>query len=110
VSDLARGGPIELPDGGLRDGDVILRYWTEDDMPALVTAVQDEEISRWLPLIPQPYGDQEARMFVSEAENERKKATGLHLAAVDSEFPGALLGSLAAQIHLEDASCAWATG
>jgi Acetyltransferase (GNAT) domain len=105
VSDLPRGGPIELPEGGLSDGVVTLRYWTEDDIPALVTAVQDEEITRWLPLIPQPYGDEQARMFLSETEDERKKATGLHLAAVDSEFPEALLGSLAAQIHLEDASC-----
>ena len=36
----------------LRDGDLVLRPWAEADVPALVEACNDPEISRWIPLIP----------------------------------------------------------
>ena len=48
----------------LRDGDVELRAWTLDDVPALVAACNDDEIQRWLPMIPRPYTDDDARAFV----------------------------------------------
>ena len=39
----------------LRDGDLVLRPWTEDDVPALVAGCNDPEIARWIPIIPSPY-------------------------------------------------------
>jgi RimJ/RimL family protein N-acetyltransferase len=48
----------------LRDGDLELRGWTSDDVPALVAACNDEEIRRWLPMIPSPYTDDDAQAFV----------------------------------------------
>jgi len=48
----------------LRDGDLVLRAWTEDDIPALVVAIDDPEISRWIPLIPHPYTETDARAFL----------------------------------------------
>ncbi len=48
----------------LRDNDLVLRSWTEDDVPALVAACNDPEISRWIPLIPSPYTEEDARTFV----------------------------------------------
>lgn len=48
----------------LRDGDVQLRAWTLDDVPALVAACNDDEIQRWLPMIPSPYTEDDARAFV----------------------------------------------
>src|SRR5262245_29919256 len=35
-----------------------------DDVPALVAACNDEEIRRWLPLIPSPYTEEDARTFI----------------------------------------------
>ena len=48
----------------LRDGDLVLRPWTEDDVPALVDACNDPEIRWWIPLIPSPYTDRDALAFI----------------------------------------------
>jgi len=48
----------------LRDADVVLRAWREDDVPALVVACNDPEISRWIPVIPSPYAEEDARAFI----------------------------------------------
>ena len=48
----------------LRDGDLALRPWTEADVPALVIACNDPEISYWIPLIPSPYTEEDALTFV----------------------------------------------
>ena len=39
----------------LRDGDLVLRPWTEDDVDAIVAGCNDPEIARWIPTIPHPY-------------------------------------------------------
>jgi RimJ/RimL family protein N-acetyltransferase len=48
----------------LRDGNLVLRSWTEDDVGALVAAINDLEIARWIPLIPHPYTEDDAREFL----------------------------------------------
>jgi RimJ/RimL family protein N-acetyltransferase len=48
----------------LRDADLVLRQWTEDDIPALVASCNDPEIARWIPPIPQPYTEDDARAFI----------------------------------------------
>jgi RimJ/RimL family protein N-acetyltransferase len=48
----------------LRDGDLLLRPWTEEDVPALVEACNDPEIPRWIPVIPSPYTEDDARAFI----------------------------------------------
>ena len=48
----------------LRDGDLELRPWSEDDVPALVAACNDPEIVRWIPPIPSPYTEADALAFV----------------------------------------------
>ena len=48
----------------LRDGDLALRPWTEDDVPALVVACNDAEITHWIPVIPSPYTEADALAFV----------------------------------------------
>ena len=48
----------------LRDSDLVLRAWTEDDVPALVDACNDPEITRWIPVIPSPYTEEDALAFV----------------------------------------------
>jgi RimJ/RimL family protein N-acetyltransferase len=49
----------------LRDGELVLREWTEDDVPALVAGCNDPEIAYWIPMIPHPYTDADARAFLS---------------------------------------------
>jgi RimJ/RimL family protein N-acetyltransferase len=48
----------------LRDGDLVLRQWAEDDVRALVAACNDPEIIRWIPAIPSPYTVENALAFV----------------------------------------------
>jgi RimJ/RimL family protein N-acetyltransferase len=49
----------------LRDGELVLRDWTENDVPALAVAINDPEIAHWIPLIPHPYTEDDAREFLS---------------------------------------------
>ena len=48
----------------LRDGELVLRPWTEDDVHALVVACNDPEITHWIPCIPSPYTGEDALAFV----------------------------------------------
>jgi RimJ/RimL family protein N-acetyltransferase len=48
----------------LRDREIDLRPWTIDDVPALVDACNDPEIRHWIPMIPRPYTEQDARAFI----------------------------------------------
>jgi RimJ/RimL family protein N-acetyltransferase len=48
----------------LRDGELLLRYWKESDVPALVAACNDAEIAHWIPAIPRPYTEADARSFI----------------------------------------------
>jgi RimJ/RimL family protein N-acetyltransferase len=48
----------------LRDGDIQLRPWTLDDVPAIVAACNDAEIHHWIPAVPSPYTEEDARAFV----------------------------------------------
>jgi len=48
----------------LRDGDLVLRPWTEDDVPAIVAGCNDPDVAHWIPLIPHPYTDEDALAFI----------------------------------------------
>lgn len=48
----------------LREAELELRPWSEDDVPALVAACNDSEIVRWIPVIPSPYTEDDALAFV----------------------------------------------
>jgi RimJ/RimL family protein N-acetyltransferase len=59
--------PAAPPDPPLTDGVVTLRPWTEAEVPALVAACQDEEMSRWLDMLPHPYTESDGRAYVTAA-------------------------------------------
>jgi RimJ/RimL family protein N-acetyltransferase len=48
----------------LRDGDLVVRAWNEADVPALVEACNDVEITHWIPVIPSPYTEADALAFI----------------------------------------------
>lgn len=69
----------------LEDGEILLRPFTEEDVPAIAAACQDPEIPRWT-RVPSPYSEDDARMFVRHADHQA-------FAIVDREG-GELLGSI----------------
>jgi RimJ/RimL family protein N-acetyltransferase len=48
----------------VRGEGLVLRPWTEDDVPTITAACQDPEIQRWIPAIPRPYTEQDALRFI----------------------------------------------
>ena len=78
----------------LADGVVALRPWEESDAPELARCLDgDEEISRWLDMIPQPYSVEDALSFIGIATSGK----GDRLFAVTDAVTGRLLGSVGAR-------------
>ena len=73
-----------------RDGDLVLRPFTLEDVPAITRACQDAEIQRWIPVIPRPYTDEDARSFVTADD------LGHQFAIVDR---GELVGSIGMRVN-----------
>jgi RimJ/RimL family protein N-acetyltransferase len=86
MTDLLRGQP-------LTDGVLTLRPWNEADAPELAACIDgDEEISRWLDQIPQPYGLENALAYIrGTTGNERETRF-----AVTEAAGGRVLGSVGA--------------
>jgi RimJ/RimL family protein N-acetyltransferase len=83
--------PLRWPERPLADGAVALDRMTQADVPAIVTAI-DDEILRWLPL-PAPYTTDDAVAFLGwQAEMAEQGAT-LNF-ALRSQPGGPLLGSI----------------
>lgn len=49
----------------LRDDQLVIGAWVEDDAAAVHAACQDRAIQRWIPRIPRPYTLEHARAFVA---------------------------------------------
>jgi RimJ/RimL family protein N-acetyltransferase len=79
----------------LRGEGLLLRPWTEADVPALVAACSDPEIPRWIPVIPQPYTEVDARRFV---RGEWRANPGHQLAVTEN---GTVVGSIGMTVNEE---------
>jgi RimJ/RimL family protein N-acetyltransferase len=84
---------IVMPTSPLRDGPTALRGWQDSDIPALVRACQDPEISRWT-RVPTPYGEAEAYAYRLARDAAIPAGAMAPFAIVDAEAPERLLGSI----------------
>jgi RimJ/RimL family protein N-acetyltransferase len=76
---------LAAPEPPLSDGVVTLRPWNEEDIPALVECIDgDEEIARWLDMVPQPYRDSEAQAWVELATTFWREGTAAPFAVIDA--------------------------
>ncbi len=82
------------PDPPLTDGVVSLRPWSEADVAAIVAACGEDEIARWLDMIPQPYTGQDARIYIASTEEGWRDGSAQSFAVTDAET-GDVLGSIA---------------
>jgi len=79
----------------LRDGELVLRPWNEGDADTLVTLLNDREIARWIPLIPHPYTEQDARAFL-----DGEAAPGEHRLAITAN--GDVVGGIGMGVNAFD--------
>ena len=86
MADLLRAQPLS-------DGVLTMSPWTEADAPELAASIDgDEEITRWLDQIPQPYGVENALAYIrGTTGNERETRF-----AVTGADGGRVLGSIGA--------------
>src|SRR5450759_56891 len=94
---LAMSHALTPPDPPLSDGVVTLRPFRADDAPAIAVACQDLEIQRWIPIIPVPYTEADARRFILMTLQAWHDGTSCEFAIVDAG-DDRLLG--AAGLHL----------
>ena len=89
--------PLQPPTPPLSDGVVTLRPLRADDSPAITAACQDAAIQRWIPLIPVPYGEADARRFILMTLQAWKDGTGYEFAITDAATD-AWLGSIGVHV------------
>src|SRR5262245_18505535 len=79
---------MELP----ADGGIILRPWRDDDAAAVTQLCQDPEIARWIPVIPSPYTEADARAFLEHSRRAWELGDTYGFAIVDED--GNVLGAI----------------
>lgn len=84
---------IVLPAGPLIDGETALRPWRDADIPALVAACQDREISRWT-RVPHPYGETDAKAYMLQRYHGPETGLAAPFAIVSAADDTHLLGSI----------------
>jgi RimJ/RimL family protein N-acetyltransferase len=85
---------IAAPDPPLTDAVVTLRQWDERDVPTLIECIDgDDEMTRWMDAIPQPYLNGEARTWVEQASSFWRAGTSAPFAITDADT-GAVLGGV----------------
>jgi RimJ/RimL family protein N-acetyltransferase len=77
----------------LRDGDLLLRRPNYGDVDAIVEACADEEIVRFIPLMPSPYGRSDAEWWIDRADEVWRDGSACPFAIVDAGS-GAFLGAI----------------
>jgi len=71
----------------VRGEHVVLRGWRLEDVPAVTAACQDEDIARWLALVPRPYTEADARFYIEQCN-----------AAADDRRPFAIADASTAEL------------
>jgi RimJ/RimL family protein N-acetyltransferase len=79
----------------LRDGDLVLRPWSEDDVEAMVSGCNDPEVAHWIPTIPHPYTAADARSFI------RGDVRGDH-DALAIELDGSVVGGIGMGVNAHE--------
>ncbi len=84
---------MNLQQASLSDEVIAIRPWSPDDAPALAEALQDRQISRWIRVIPFPYGERDALEYIERtiAPKEEPDAAGF---AIETRDGATLLGQI----------------
>ncbi len=77
----------------LGDGTIVLRPYTETDVPDLVKACSDPESQRWVIMLPRPYTERDAREFLGTAAAGWERSHDANYCIADAAS-GRLLGGI----------------
>ena len=80
----------------ISDGEVSLREWRNEDMPAMIAMLDDEPIARWT-RVPHPYRESDAQDYLARGDAERERGEGINLGVFDATS-GELLGSMSLRL------------
>ena len=83
---------LSPPEPPLGDGVIALRPFLDDDVPQLVEALSDPEVSRWT-TIPFPYSEENGRLWVKRANELWRNREDTPLAVTETAT-GRLLGGI----------------
>ena len=78
-----------------RDGDLVLRPWTEDDVDAMVAGCNDQDVARWIPTIPSPYTHDDALAFIRGEVRPDHQALAI-------EVGGRVVGGIGLGLNVHD--------
>ena len=88
---------LPFPEPPLQANGIRLRPWREADVPAIVVGGSDRLVATFIPTIPTPYTEADARMWLAAQEPARRAGRSLELAIADAADDSAL-GSIAARV------------
>ena len=96
MRDLTQIGELPL----LSDHAVTLRPWRADDAAAVSAMCDDEDMARWMPLMPHPYTLADGEQWVGDAARKWREERWANFAAEDAAS-GALVGSCGLRIETQ---------
>ena len=82
----------------LEDDVIALRRWDESDIEDSVVACSDPEVIRWIPRIPTPYSEQDAREFLALADNGWEDGRSFSF-AITERVSGRTVGSVGVTVN-----------
>jgi [ribosomal protein S5]-alanine N-acetyltransferase len=96
--------PLAVPDPPLAAGGIALRRLEPGDVAWITAACSDRELSRYIPAIPYPYAEADARAFIERAA--RAWAEGSAATFVISKPDGTGLGTIGLHLAAGDTGLA----
>ena len=82
----------------LKDEVIFLRRWNEGDIAANVAACRDADAIRWMPRIPTPYDESDAREFLAHSEKGWEEGT-FYGFAIAEPATGHPIGSIGVSVN-----------
>jgi RimJ/RimL family protein N-acetyltransferase len=96
---------LAFPDPPLGAAGIVLRRLVTDDIPWITAACGDRDLSRYIPVIPYPYTQSDARAFVQHTARGWAEGTGAAFVIADAPT-GDGLGTVGLHLFADDAELA----
>ncbi|HEV2371617.1 MAG TPA: GNAT family protein [Streptosporangiaceae bacterium] len=96
---------VAFPDPPLAAAGLVLRRPDTDDVPWVIAACSDGELSRFIPVIPHPYSESDARAFIEHSDRAWAAGSAATFVIADAAT-GDGWGAIALHFYADDAELA----